>query len=426
MGMRIHLLAAAGALAASGAVPAAWAQSSAPATGTASAQPVGAAASQGEGSALANRPPVRREVQPLPRRKEAKGAPAAPVPGQAAPQSTGQPAQAAVSTEAQPVAAPAWTKEEIAVAKAQCNMALYGVEAKFEPEEPIKEGACGSPHVVKLISVGRSPEVVLNPPATLTCDMVASLYKWMKAEVQPLARRELGGPIVKIETMSSYSCRNAYGRARTNLSEHGRANALDIGGFVTGSGDSTRVLASWGPTLREMRALAGANKPEGAKPAVVPGAQAPVAGAPAQSRGDPYAISNAPQPPAASQATSPTLPGVIVRSLPGLDHGGAVFGLAPASRLGGPKPKEETAKATPAAPPPAGSSGTQPRIIRPEAKAPAGPLPDLDPKRTRFLREAHTSACRYFGTVLGPEANRDHQNHFHLDMAPRKTGNYCH
>lgn len=32
----------------------------------------------------------------------------------------------------------------------------------------------------------------------------------------------------------------------------------------------------------------------------------------------------------------------------------------------------------------------------------------------RFLREAHQLACGYFGTVLGPDYNEPHANHFHL------------
>ncbi|MEK6542250.1 MAG: extensin family protein [Pseudomonadota bacterium] len=35
----------------------------------------------------------------------------------------------------------------------------------------------------------------------------------------------------------------------------------------------------------------------------------------------------------------------------------------------------------------------------------------------RFLRLIRTSACRRFGTVLSPDYNAAHANHFHLDMA---------
>ncbi len=34
----------------------------------------------------------------------------------------------------------------------------------------------------------------------------------------------------------------------------------------------------------------------------------------------------------------------------------------------------------------------------------------------RFLREVRDGACSHFNTVLGPDYNAAHQNHFHLDM----------
>ena len=42
-----------------------------------------------------------------------------------------------------------------------------------------------------------------------------------------------------------------------------------------------------------------------------------------------------------------------------------------------------------------------------------------------FLRGAHQAACRIFGTVLGPEANSAHKNHFHVDMADRRGLTIC-
>lgn len=45
----------------------------------------------------------------------------------------------------------------------------------------------------------------------------------------------------------------------------------------------------------------------------------------------------------------------------------------------------------------------------------------------RFLRHIQDEACGRFGTVLGPQYNRQHADHFHLDMAPsRLNGNpFC-
>ena len=37
------------------------------------------------------------------------------------------------------------------------------------------------------------------------------------------------------------------------------------------------------------------------------------------------------------------------------------------------------------------------------------------PAERRFLRIVHKSACKRFGTVLGPDYNSAHENHFHLE-----------
>ncbi|MFM2421826.1 MAG: hypothetical protein RL291_356, partial [Pseudomonadota bacterium] len=52
---------------------------------------------------------------------------------------------------------------------------------------------------------------------------------------------------------------------------------------------------------------------------------------------------------------------------------------------------------------------------------PAGAPQSTPEGRARFLHGAHATACKIFGTVLGPEANNAHRNHFHLDMASRKN-----
>ncbi|SEV88815.1 Uncharacterized conserved protein [Cognatiyoonia koreensis] len=41
------------------------------------------------------------------------------------------------------------------------------------------------------------------------------------------------------------------------------------------------------------------------------------------------------------------------------------------------------------------------------------------------LRQMWRGACGPFGTVLGPEANRYHRDHFHFDTARYRSGSYC-
>lgn len=327
------------------------------------------------------------------------GQKAAPVDaGSAASGKTGQFPRALPDKSTADVALPArsWSQQELEAAQARCAALLKGLDAVAVPEAPIREGAeCGTPAPMKLISVGKGPHVAFSPPPTVTCDMVAMLAKWFERDVQPLARRHLGAPVVRVETMSSYSCRNAYGRAHGRVSEHGRANAIDIGSFVTARGQAALVVADWGLTARQIAAQAAAGRMEQeaqAKPPAQPGHPGPAASPASQQR---KAVA-AQRPPAAASATTVVpldlRPGMVV-GIPGitLDMPNSLpaLGLAPPSRLGGPKPPPQAA-------PPASPDG-----------------------KTDFLRATHSSACKLFNTVLGPEANYAHHNHFHLDMAER-------
>lgn len=48
-----------------------------------------------------------------------------------------------------------------------------------------------------------------------------------------------------------------------------------------------------------------------------------------------------------------------------------------------------------------------------------------DGRNGRLLRAMHRGACGPFGTVLGPEADRYHRDHLHLDTARYRSGPYC-
>ena len=47
-----------------------------------------------------------------------------------------------------------------------------------------------------------------------------------------------------------------------------------------------------------------------------------------------------------------------------------------------------------------------------------------EPRDRSFLRAVHAGACREFTTILGPEADAFHRDHFHLDLARHgRSGN---
>jgi len=272
-----------------------------------------------------------------------------------------------------------WSKEDIASAKANCDAILQNVAAVTVPEAPVREGACGAPAPVRLISIGKNPEIKLSPQPLVTCELVAGLAQWMQNDIQPLAKKHLGGSVIKIETMSDYSCRMAYGRKGNKLSEHGRANALDIRGFITAKGDAANVLEAWGKTQRDLVAEAAkiaaekAAATQAAEAAAAAGAQSAVAEV-ADKGGDGATLAQRPQPAMASL----------------------------------------------------GAIGLKPALHSKAEKAAAAIVPEAPhSKKAQFLRDAHTAACRIFGTSLGPESNEAHRNHFHVDMATRKRTKIC-
>ena len=59
----------------------------------------------------------------------------------------------------------------------------------------------------------------------------------------------------------------------------------------------------------------------------------------------------------------------------------------------------------------------------PPSPPPVAKEPELDLK-AQFVKFLHEDACRRFGTVLGPDANAAHKDHFHLDMKTRRRG-FC-
>lgn len=48
-----------------------------------------------------------------------------------------------------------------------------------------------------------------------------------------------------------------------------------------------------------------------------------------------------------------------------------------------------------------------------------------DRRQGAVLRQMWQAACGPFGTVLGPESNRFHRDHFHFDTASYRSGPYC-
>jgi hypothetical protein len=153
------------------------------------------------------------------------------------------------------------------------------------------DGYCGAVHPYQVSAVGNGA-VGLTPVALVNCQMVPALDDWVDRVVLPAAHAIYGVGVAQMKVLSSYSCRPMNNVVGAHLSEHGHANAVDIGAFLLTNGRTVSVLDGWN-----------------------------------------------------------------------------------------------------------GSDADQ-----------------------QFLRAVHDGACGTFSTVLGPEANAEHRNHFHVDLMPRHVG----
>lgn len=313
----------------------------------------------------------------------------------ATPAASGSPPTASPSDEvaAQPVKEE-WPAEDIARGREQCMHLLSGVSAEIEYLEPIKKGACGLPAPVRLKSVGAdSNKVVFDPPVDVNCRMVAALGSWVKSTLQPEARERFQSGVVRIVRASGYSCRNIYNLPNAKLSQHALANAIDIGGFALANGRTVGVLKGWGLTARDIKALK------------------------AKAEADAKAKAKRTKDNAAE----------LEKAKAKAEDGDA----APAGKAG--RPEKTGVAVTQASLTPSMLKLQKKPVVAdaPEAKASKlaetekPVVPAKPTKEALFLRAIHGGACGEFGTVLGPEANDPHRNHFHLDLISRRGRGYC-
>lgn len=150
-------------------------------------------------------------------------------------------------------------------------------------------GACSQIGAITLDDYG----IATTGLGAMRCGLAEAFVAWVRGPVQEASAAAFGEPVLRIESFGSYACRPVNNQTGGRLSEHGVADAVDVGAFVLADGRRIAVKDGW--------------------------------------TGD-------------------------------------------------------------------------------------------DPAVRQFLRAAHDAACLSFGTVLGPDANAYHRDHFHLDMAPQ---HYC-
>jgi hypothetical protein len=139
----------------------------------------------------------------------------------------------------------------------QCLAGLGQRNANFTPLPDQFYGAgCSTLGTVRLASLrGDDASFGLSNLGPVMCPLAQTFAAWARFGVDRAARQVLGSPLVRIETMGSYNCRNVGGSNRR--SAHATANAIDVSAFVLADGRRVSVLGNWsGGPAQERRFLA--------------------------------------------------------------------------------------------------------------------------------------------------------------------------
>lgn len=123
-------------------------------------------------------------------------------------------------------------------AASPCRLALTETIAIAPSIPPIRgPGACGAEDLVRLEAVvlAGGQRVPLKPAAILRCTMASAIADWARTDMAALAGK-LGSALSEIDNFDSFECRGRNRIKGAQLSEHGKANALDVRGFKLASG----------------------------------------------------------------------------------------------------------------------------------------------------------------------------------------------
>ncbi len=142
-----------------------------------------------------------------------------------------------------------------AAERQQCLAGLTAASATFQPLPDQYFGAgCSTVNTVRLLSVNSDTAMLgLSNLGPVACPLANTFAAWARYGVDRAARQILGSPLVRIETMGSYSCRNVAGTDR--MSAHALAQAIDVSAFVLADGRRISVLGNWSAGTDDERAF---------------------------------------------------------------------------------------------------------------------------------------------------------------------------
>ncbi|MFF7706874.1 extensin family protein [Pseudomonas sp. NPDC007930] len=135
-----------------------------------------------------------------------------------------------------------------------CRQALASGGVVYSPQAD-SNGRCPLHNVVRVQRAG----VGFSSSFLASCPLAVSFALFERHGLQTAAQAVFGQPVVSVEHLGSFACRNVYHRQQGRLSQHASANALDISAVRLADGRRISVEQGWnqgeqGRFLRLMQA----------------------------------------------------------------------------------------------------------------------------------------------------------------------------
>jgi hypothetical protein len=123
-----------------------------------------------------------------------------------------------------------------------CFTRLRELAAVKQMPDISQQGGCGATDVVQLeaIILPDDSRVAVEPAPVFRCEMAAAFTAWIREELAAAVAAKLGSPLRAVENADSFSCRGRNRVVGAQVSQHGKANALDIRSFKLVDGSSAQ------------------------------------------------------------------------------------------------------------------------------------------------------------------------------------------
>ncbi|MEO0034778.1 MAG: hypothetical protein RLZZ501_801, partial [Pseudomonadota bacterium] len=140
---------------------------------------------------------------------------------------------------------------------AACLKDLRDRGIAFEPLAGLSAPASPACQIANPVKVTGEGDIGWSRPGVLSCAMMQTVDRFEAEVVQPAAQRHFGQKVTRLLHMGTYECRARRTDATVaaaaagkpvrggRLSEHGRGQAIDIGGFELADGRIVTVRRDW-------------------------------------------------------------------------------------------------------------------------------------------------------------------------------------